>query len=75
MVQACVAQLRALSTSIERFNKAIQTVFRQHPDRQIFENLPGVGEVLAPRLLADFGSDLAVTKMPPRFSASPGLLP
>jgi transposase len=35
----------------------LQTLFAQHPDRDIFAALPGAGEFLAPALLAKFGDD------------------
>jgi hypothetical protein len=57
MVQTCVDQLQMLLSSTQRFNRAIQGLFRQHPDQKLFDCLPGAGEVLAPRLLVAFGSD------------------
>ena len=35
----------------------LQQLFSQHPDAPIFSSLPGVGEFLAPALLAQFGDD------------------
>ena len=35
----------------------LQTLFAQHPDRDIFTALPGAGKLLAPALLAKFGDD------------------
>ncbi len=57
MMLAIVAQLRPLIGSIQRFNDQIESLFNQHPDHQIFESLPGAGDVLAPRLLAAMGAD------------------
>lgn len=57
MVQALIPQLRALLVSIEEFERKIAEVFLKHPDRPIFESLPGAGAALAPRLLAAFGAD------------------
>ena len=57
MIQALVPQLRALMASIGDFDRKIAEVFRKHPDRLIFESLPGAGAALAPRLLAAFGTD------------------
>ena len=36
---------------------AIAQLFAQHPDSVLFDNLPGAGDQLAPRLLSAFGSD------------------
>jgi transposase len=57
MVQAAVAQGRVLNASIAQFEQHIQALFHQHPDRELFEGLPGAGPALAPRLLAAFGTD------------------
>ena len=57
MVQALVSQLRPLLNSIAEFDRQIATIFRQHPDRPIFESFPGAGAALAPRLTAAFGTD------------------
>jgi len=57
MVQALVAQIRPLRMTIEKYDLEIERVFRQHPDRAVFESFPGAGKVLAPRLLAAFGAD------------------
>jgi transposase len=57
MVEALVEQLRPLLAAIERFDRQIAVLFRKHPDRPLFDSLPGAGAVLAPRLVAAFGTD------------------
>ena len=57
MVQALVQQLRPLLGAIERFDRQIAVIFGKHPDRPLFDSLPGAGAVLAPRLVAAFGTD------------------
>jgi len=57
MVRALAAQIRPLIVVIEEFDDEIKRLFQKHPDRQVFESLPGAGAVLAPRLLAAFGAD------------------
>jgi transposase len=37
--------------------RELDELFDQHPDRHIFDSLPGVGPLLAPSLLAKFGDD------------------
>jgi transposase len=37
--------------------RELTELFQQHPDRVIFESLPGTGEFLAPGLLVKFGDD------------------
>jgi transposase len=52
-----LAQLiRTLRQGIEDLSGQIETVVKSHPDFEIFDSLPGAGAVMAPRLLAAFGS-------------------
>jgi transposase len=39
----------------EHLIKQVNTLFVQHPDQPLFASLPGVGELLAPKLLVSFG--------------------
>ena len=55
-VSLVVRQLAALLPVIAEYNRAIAETFAQHPDARLFSALPGAGPVLAPRLLAAFGS-------------------
>jgi transposase len=57
MVQVLVEQLRPLLAAIERFDRQIAVIFGKHPDRPLFDSVPGAGAVLAPRLVAAFGTD------------------
>lgn len=50
-------QLRDLICAKREALKELNDLFEQHPDRVIFASLPGVGEFLAPALLAKFGDD------------------
>src|ERR1700737_2783432 len=52
-----VIQLRQFNQVIKEFDHKIKELFKSHPDRFLFESLPGAGEQLAPRLLSLFGSD------------------
>lgn len=56
MVQAIIGQLRPVLAAIKDFDKQIAALFASHADQEIFSSFPGAGEVLAPRLLAAFGS-------------------
>jgi len=56
----CLAdQLRQFNKVIKEFDHKIKELFKSHPDHFLFENFPGAGEQLAPRLLSLFGSDRA----------------
>jgi transposase len=57
MVRGLVSQIEPLRAVIEKYDAEIARIFRQHPDRAVFESFPGAGKVLAPRLSAAFGAD------------------
>jgi transposase len=54
--QRLARQLRALLPVIDQYQRRIAELFAVHPDKDLFESLPGAGPVLAPRLLAAFGT-------------------
>ena len=56
-VQMLARQLKNLLPDIIRYDKKIAELFAAHPNRFLFETLPGAGEALAPRLLSAFGSE------------------
>lgn len=56
-VQLICRQLREVQRAVAELEKRLQEVFAQHPDRELFQSLPGAGPVLAPRLLAGLGSE------------------
>jgi transposase len=62
-VSVATLQLRGLLAQVEVFQKhilifdqEIQSVFAEHPDKDLFRDLPGAGKQLAPRLCAAFGT-------------------
>lgn len=57
MVRMLVRQLRELLDSIMEMDVEIRKVFSLHPDREIYESLPGAGKVLEPRLAAAMGTN------------------
>lgn len=59
MMEAIVAQLRSVIEAVEKFDHRIEALFEQHPDKEIFESLPGAGKTIGPRLLAALGTDRA----------------
>ncbi len=56
VVKVSVQLIQVLHEGIEGFNQQIQEAAEAHPDFFIFDSLPGAGAVMAPRLLAAFGS-------------------
>jgi transposase len=49
--------LRTLDQQLVQYRQAIEKLFKDHPDHDIFGSLPGAKKVLAPRLLAAIGND------------------
>ena len=58
-VQMLAQQLKTLGPYITRYEKEIAQLFDRHPDSALFNNLPGAGPTLGPRLLVAFGTDRA----------------
>ncbi|WP_052300411.1 IS110 family transposase [Opitutus terrae] len=56
-LHALLAQLEPLLVVLERYDERIAQVFGAHPDQALIRSFPGVGPVLAPRLLAALGDD------------------
>lgn len=50
-------QLRVLAQQLKVYRKHIEKLFQEHPDYDLFDSLPGVGQKLGPRLLSEFGED------------------
>ncbi len=49
-VNMLVQQLKSLNLSIGEYDQALAELFDQHPDKDIFNSLPGAGNVLNPHL-------------------------
>jgi transposase len=54
---ALARQLRLLENQLNEYRQRIAKLFADHPDHDVFGSLPGAGEKLAPRLLAELGSN------------------
>lgn len=59
--------LRTLEEQLGAYRQRIEARFREHPDHDLFGSLPGAGTKLAPRLLAEIGSQRH------RFASAEGL--
>jgi transposase len=57
LMLALVAQLEPLIEQIAAYDKEIARLFLKHEDHELFQTLPGAGQRLAPRLLAEIGDD------------------
>jgi transposase len=49
--------IQALNGTIDEYEQRIKKIFADHPEAHLFEQLPGAGPAMAPRLLAFFGTD------------------
>jgi transposase len=68
-------QLRTLQTQLDEYRARINEVFGRHPDRDLFGSLPGAGEKIAPRLLAELGADRRVFDDPEALQCYAGTAP
>ena len=57
MAGTLVPLIRTSVEQIRTIERRIEQLWRTHPDRAIFESLPGAGAVFAPRLAVAFGTD------------------
>jgi transposase len=57
MVRSLCRQLQAIQASIDQYDREIETRYARHPEKGLFEHLPGAGKVIGPRLVAAFGRD------------------
>lgn len=72
---ARVRTLRVLHQQIEAYRAEIEQLFARHPDHDLFGSLPGAGPKLAPRLLAELGSDRARFEDPSGLQCLAGTAP
>jgi transposase len=75
----CVALLTEMILTLNRhiadYEQSIKELFNNHPDRELFDNLPGAGPALAPRLLVSFGLDRARYPSAAELSSYSGIAP
>ena len=57
VVAAAVAVIASLSEQVAGLGAALRAAFTAHPDTAIVKSQPGLGVVLAARVLAEFGDD------------------
>lgn len=68
-------QLRTLQGQLNEYRARIAKLFNDHPDKDCFGSLPGAGEKLAPRLLAELGSDRRLFDSPDALRCYAGTAP
>jgi len=57
MVRAQVAIVSTLNTQVKAMEEQVEEHFGKHPDAETYLSQPGLGVVLAARVLAEFGDD------------------
>jgi len=57
MVQSICTQLHALQSAIDAHDCRIHALYVAHPESDLFQDLPGAGPVMGPRVLVAFGTD------------------
>lgn len=75
MVQSLCRQLQTLQPAIDEHDRQIEALYARHPDKALFDNLPGAGPVLGPRLLVAFGTDRDKYTAPEQLQQLGGIAP
>jgi transposase len=57
LCQAHAQMIKELNSRIQDYDERIAKLFNEHPESCLFNQLPGAGPAMAPRLLAFFGTD------------------
>ena len=57
IVSSQIVVISALNTQIEQLQAVMAENFDQHPAAEIYLSQPGLGQVLAARVLGEFGDD------------------
>lgn len=58
-VPALLRELQSTMSEIRTLNRQIEEAFATHPNRTIFQSLPGFADVLTPVLAAEVGGDIS----------------
>lgn len=70
-----VEQWRVFHKHIARLDAQIKTAFTQHPEAELFRDLPGAGPALAPRLCVAFGTVRTLYPDPASLQKQAGVAP
>lgn len=57
VTRSLIAVITALTGEIDTLETEVKAHFGRHPDAGIYASLPGLGQILAARVLAEFGDD------------------
>jgi transposase len=56
-VRSLIAVIIVLNEQVKALESEVEAVFGRHPDAEIYLSQPGLGPVLGPRVLGEFGDD------------------
>lgn len=70
-----VDQLAVFQKHVPRLDAQIKTAFAEHPEAELFRDLPGAGPQLAPRLCVAFGTDRSAYPAPANLQKYVGVAP
>jgi len=75
MVRSLCRQLQTLQPAIDEHDRQIDALYARHSDKALFDNLPGAGPLLGPRLLVAFGTDRDKYTAPEQLQQLGGIAP
>jgi transposase len=75
LIEGLARQLLDLDRRIKDTDKLITSQFREHPQAEIIESLPGVGPILGAEFIVATGGNLAAFATPGRLASYAGLVP
>ncbi|AFM19027.1 transposase [Mycolicibacterium chubuense NBB4] len=75
VVQGLVGSVVAMRAAVDELEKALMCEFDQHPQSTLLRSVPGLGPVLAARILAEVGDDPARFSNPQSLRAYAGTAP
>lgn len=68
-------QLITLQAQLEEYRRQVEKLFAQHPDHDLFDSLPGIGQKTKARLLGELGADPQRFQSPDALRAYAGSAP
>ena len=71
IVTSQVAIIETLNTQISQLGQVVSAHFGRHRDAEIYPSQPGLGAILASRVLGEFGDDLTASATPRHARATP----
>ena len=74
-VKSFSRQIACLNEDLDDYDHRINDLFKTHPERELFDSLPGAGPALAPRLLVAMGTNRERFAHPDEVATFSGIAP